>query len=134
MICPKGSIFKIGLGEYIPHPDKSFDYVLVKDAVNYFSDLAPLLDDAFRVLSEDGAALLTEFVGPRYHPWTQKLKNAVKKYLNVHRNIWDSTYLNYYTSHDVMRMATRRGLVAEYEYRNSESRYYPAIIRQAALR
>jgi ubiquinone/menaquinone biosynthesis C-methylase UbiE len=131
---PEGLDFKIGLGEHIPHPDKSFDYVLIKDAINYFSRLAPLLDDAMRVLTDDGAIILTEFVGPRYHPATQKLKNVVKKYLRVHRNIWDSTYLNYYTSHDVIRLASRRGLFAEYEYRRNESRYYLIIRKRRAAK
>jgi ubiquinone/menaquinone biosynthesis C-methylase UbiE len=119
-----GIDFKIGLGESIPHAAKSFDYVLIKDAINYFSDLAPLLNDVSRVLTDDGAVLITEFVGPNYRPVKQKLKNIVKKYLRIRRNIWDGTYLNYYTSHDVIRAAECRGFLAEYKYPKADSRYY----------
>jgi ubiquinone/menaquinone biosynthesis C-methylase UbiE len=125
----KGINFKVGVGESIPHPDKSFNYVLIKDAIYYFSDLAPLFDEASRVLTEDGAMLITEFVGQNYHPVKQKLKNIVKKYLRIRRNIWDVTYLNYYTSHDVIKTAARRGLFAEYKYMRANSRYH-LIIRK----
>lgn len=116
--------FKIGLGESIPYPDKSFDYILVKDAINYFADLDPVFSDASRALSDDGAILLTEFVGPRYHPLKQKLKNLVKKHLRIRRSVWDATYLNFYTSHDVMRAAARREFSISYTYVSAESRYY----------
>lgn len=127
----EGVDFKIGLGENIPHPEGSFDFVLVKDAINYFSDLGPLLADASRVLTNGGAILITEFVGPGYHPAKQKLKNLVKKHLKIHRNIWDSTYLSYYTSDDIARAAQQRGLVVEYKYPRAELRYY-LVLRKTA--
>lgn len=120
----EGIDFEVGLGERIPHPGKSFNYVLIKDAINYFSDLVLLFNEASRVLTDDGALLITEFVGPNYHPVKQKLKNIVKKHLRIRRNIWDSTYLNYYSSHDVIRAAERRGLLAEYKHLKTDSRYY----------
>jgi ubiquinone/menaquinone biosynthesis C-methylase UbiE len=127
-----GVDFKIGLGENIPHPDGSFDFVLIKDAINYFSDLEPLLKDASRVLVDGGAILITEFVGPGYSPGKQKLKNFIKKYLRVHRNIWDSTYLNYYTSNDIARAARRGGLAVEYNYPRAELRYYLVLRKTSA--
>jgi ubiquinone/menaquinone biosynthesis C-methylase UbiE len=126
--------FKVGLGESIPHPDKSFNYVLIKDAINYFSDLVLLFNEASRVLADDGALLITEFVGPNYLPVKQKLKNIVKKYLRIRRNIWDRTYLNYYTSHDVMRVAKQCGFFSKYGYPKADSRYYLVIRKSPGTR
>jgi ubiquinone/menaquinone biosynthesis C-methylase UbiE len=120
----EGFEFRIGTGERIPHEDDSFDCVLVKDAVNYFADLRPVLQEASRVLKPGGALLMTEFVGPKYHPLKQKAKNFVKRVLRMSRGPWDKTYLNHYTSADILAAAHRCGFVGDYRYSRSDRRYY----------
>jgi SAM-dependent methyltransferase len=129
----EGVDFKVGIGEEIPHPNCSFDFVLVKDAINYFSDLHLLLADASRVLTDGGAILITEFVGARYHPRKQKLKNLIKKYLRIQRNIWDATYLNWYTSDDIVRAAKSSGFNVEYSYPLNELRYYLILRKKFSM-
>ena len=130
----KGIDFKIAIGEKIPYPDKSFDYVLIKDAINYFAVLGPFLTEASRVLADNGAILVTEFVGRRYHPRLQKLKNLIKKHLWIKRNMWDATYLNFYTSHDVKRLAEHHGFSVEYRYVNAELRYCLILRKTPAVK
>ena len=121
--------FKIGYAENIPHAEGVFDLVLVKDAVNYFRELEPVMSEAFRVLKTNGAVLLTEDVGATYRPGTQKLKNLLKKHLHLRRNIWDKTYSNFYTSHDVMAVANKLGFSTRYQYTPSDLRYFVTIAR-----
>jgi ubiquinone/menaquinone biosynthesis C-methylase UbiE len=120
----EGFEFRTGSGENIPYRSDSFDYVLIKDAVNYFSNLRPVLEEASRVLRPQGVVLITEFVGPSYHPLKQKLKNLIKKYLKLRLNVWDKTYLNYYTSRDITATARSLGFTVKYEYSNADCRYY----------
>jgi ubiquinone/menaquinone biosynthesis C-methylase UbiE len=124
-----GFDFRLGSGASIPHENGSFDYVLIKDAINYFSDLNPVIREALRVLSPSGAILATEFVGSHYAPLKQRFKNLIKKHLNIHLNPWDSTYANFYTSQDVVVAAKRMGLTADYCYVRDDLRYYIQIRR-----
>lgn len=118
--------FKVGRIEDVPYASKFFDYILIKDAINYFAKLDPLFIEGTRVLADDGVILITEFVGPNYHPLKQKMKNFIKR-LGIRRNMWDRTYLSYYTSHDIIEHARRVGLSAEYQYSRSDFRYYLTI-------
>lgn len=129
-----GFDFKVGLGEDIPHPDKSFDVILIKDAVNYFADLGPFLEDSARVLNGDGILLVTEYVGRKYHPVKQRLKNIIKRYLHVGMNMWNKTYLNFYTSHDIIRTASLYGFSVEYRYSKADLRYYLVLRRGNPIR
>src|SRR4051812_17758009 len=119
-----GFDFRVGSGERIPHPSGTFDYVLIKDAINYFGNLRPVLQEISRVLHPEGRVLITEFVGPNYHPFKHKIKNFVKKYLRLRLNIWDKTYANYYTSRDISSAARKCGFAVNYEYSSAALRYY----------
>jgi SAM-dependent methyltransferase len=121
--------FRIGYGESIPHQNGTFDLVLIKDTANYFRELDPVIVEAMRVLKPGGAILFTEDVGANYRPGLQKAKNLIKKHLHVRRNIWDKTYSNYYTSHDILKAARRLGLTAHYEYVPSDLRYFVTVER-----
>ncbi|WP_081543337.1 class I SAM-dependent methyltransferase [Chromobacterium violaceum] len=116
--------FRVGRGEAVPYPAASFDFMLIKDAINYFADIDPVLREASRVLNSNGSLLLTESVGKKFHPAMQVIKNLLKKYVGVGRNIWDSTYLNWYDVYFLIRSAKRFGFCSEFKYVKEESRYY----------
>jgi SAM-dependent methyltransferase len=121
--------FRTGYAESIPHQNGMFDLVLIKDTANYFRDLDPVIVEAMRVLKPGGAILFTEDVGANYRPGMQKAKNLIKKHLHLRRNIWDKTYSNYYTSHDILRAARKLGFSAQYEYVPSDLRYFVSVER-----
>jgi ubiquinone/menaquinone biosynthesis C-methylase UbiE len=125
--------FKIGSAESIPYANKSFDFVLIKDAINYFSDIEPVYAEASRVLNDQGVILITEMVGNNFHPITQVVKNFLKKYIGIKRNIWDSTYLNWYSIYSLSRAAKKFGFNQKFEYIRSHSRYYLILKKMGHL-
>jgi ubiquinone/menaquinone biosynthesis C-methylase UbiE len=125
--------FKIGSAESIPYPNKSFDFVLIKDAINYFADIEPVYAEASRVLNDQGVILITEMVGNNFHPITQVVKNFLKKYIGIKRNIWDSTYLNWHSIYSLSRAAKKLGFNQKFEYIRSHSRYYLIIKKMEHL-
>lgn len=130
--CIEGFDFKIGFGEDVPHPDNSFDLILIKDSVNYFADLSLFAKEAVRLLKEDGIVLVSEYVGPKYNPIKQSFKNLIKRYLHIGVKNWNKTYLSYYTSIDIIRVFMRCGFRAEYRYPREDSRYY-LILRKSRV-
>ncbi len=113
-----------GTGEAIPFNNCSFDFVLIKDSINYFSEIAPLYLEVSRVLKDDGILLITEKVGEHFNPITQIFKNFIKKYTRLGRKLWDSTYLNWYSIYYLIRTAKIHGFLSEFSYSKRESRYY----------
>jgi len=130
--CADGFDFKIGVGENVPHPDNSFNLILIKDAVNYFADLNLIANEALRLLKKDGIVLISEYVGPKYNPIKQYCKNIIKRYLNIGVRSWNRTYLNYYTSSDVTKVFMTYGFTAEYRYPKEDKRYY-LILRKSEV-
>ena len=116
--------FSIGSGESIPYPDSSFNFILIKDSINYFSDIDPVLIECARVLDRNGSLLITEHVGNKFTLSGQIVRNFIKKFMGIGRSSWDTTIQNYHSAYALMRSADRLKFKAEFNYSSEDSRYY----------
>lgn len=104
-----------------------FDYILIKDSINYFSSIDGLLRSILPLLNRGGTILFTEYVGKSYSPIMQGFKNIIKKYLKIKTNIWDKTYVNFYSSQNIINAGNKMYLKSKYTYNKSQGRYYIKI-------
>lgn len=101
-----------GYAENIPFPNKTFDVVIIKDAINYFEDIEVVFVEIKRVLKTNGQLIITEQVGSNYNIFYQYAKIFLKK-MGFARNEWDITYKNYYTSNRLVRLLKNCGYKIE---------------------
>lgn len=106
-----------------------FDFILIKDSVNYFVNIEVFLNELQNLLKKDGSIIFTEYVGYSYNPYIQVIKNFIKKYLFIRTNIWDKTYKNFYSSIDIIKYALRLKFEVKYSYYKKEGRYFIILFK-----
>lgn len=101
-----------------------FDLVIIKDGINYYSDLEELFSELFRILKKDGLIVITEFVGNSYSLPRFALKKFIKFRLGLMRNYWDNTYLGYYSHVDIVKHVGKYLKDVKYSYNQVDERYF----------
>lgn len=74
-----------------------FNFILIKDSINYFSNIDLLVSECDRVKKKDGYILFSEFIGINYSEFIFPIKKFIKFKLKLLRNAWDYTYKEYYS-------------------------------------
>lgn len=85
--------FKQCCGQKIPFENHFFDIIVIKDAINYHSDLNELLSEITRSVIPNGLVIFTEFVGKNYSLPRFLLKKFIKFQIGLMKNSWDNSYL-----------------------------------------
>jgi ubiquinone/menaquinone biosynthesis C-methylase UbiE len=111
-------------GENVPFMDQYFDLIVIKDGVNYYSNLDLLLEETVRLLKPCGSVVITEFVGKNYSSISFALKKFIKFRIGIMRNKWDYTYLSYYSHKDVIRYSGNCFINVKYLFNSDDERYF----------
>jgi ubiquinone/menaquinone biosynthesis C-methylase UbiE len=111
-------------GESSPFLDNYFDVIIIKDGINYYSNLDLLFGEVVRLLKPSGFVVFTEFVGGNYSSVLFLLKKFLKFQVGIMRNQWDSTYLGYYSHNDVICYAKKSFNNVEYLFNSCDERYF----------
>jgi ubiquinone/menaquinone biosynthesis C-methylase UbiE len=119
--------FYLCTADQLKSKNKFFDYILIKDSINYFQNIESLFQNILPLLKPGGKILITEYVGKHYSPIIQGFKNFIKKYLKIKTNIWDKTYLNFYSSKNILSSGNKLFLKSKYAYNKQQGRYYIII-------
>lgn len=111
-------------GESVPFLNNYFDLIVIKDGINYYSNLDLLFREVVRLLKPSGVVVFTEFVGNNYSSIRFLLKKFLKFQVGIMRNQWDSTYLGYYSHNDVIRYAEKSFNNIKYLFNSCDERYF----------
>ena len=96
--------FVIGYGENIPFADGQFDFVMIKDGINYYRNLLPLFFEIKRILKPGGRLIITEFTGSHQYKCLFWIKKFLKFKVGFFLNSWDITYNGYYHFDEIKKV------------------------------
>jgi len=123
-------------GQKTPFQADYFDVIVIKDGINYYSELDEVLPEMVRILKPTGLVVFTEFVGKNYSLPRFLFKKFIKFQLGVLKNSWDKTYLGYYSHQDIILRAREYFESVKYTFNPIDERYFvvastPKILRKA---
>ena len=133
---PECSEFKFTkcYGEDTPFVANSFDVIVIKDGINYYSNLEPLFNELVRIIKPEGSVIFTEFVGSNYSGLRIILKKFIKFRLGLMKNKWDDTYLGYYSHNHNHILKQARVHFMHVDYHLSEDKRYFVSASKTALK
>jgi SAM-dependent methyltransferase len=123
---PECSEFKFTkcYGENTPFVADSFDVIVIKDGINYYSNLEPLFNELVRIIKPEGSVIFTEYVGSNYSGLRIILKKFIKFRLGLMKNKWDDTYLGYYSHNHILKQARVNFMHVDYHFQREDERYF----------
>jgi ubiquinone/menaquinone biosynthesis C-methylase UbiE len=105
--------------------------VFCKDSLNYYRDLTLFLDEAHRVLNDNGVCVITEMVGKYYnYPLIRVIRAFIRQFLSKLRGRleWEDTEYKTWMKKEVLSAANASHLnIEEVRYIPSEKRFYLAM-------
>ena len=107
--------------------DNTFDVILIKDGINYYTDLSDIMSEIARIIKPTGTAVFTEYVDKNYSELLFHFKKLMKFRFGLMKNSWDKTYLNYYSHKDIINSSGKYFEYYSYEFNPGENRYFVVV-------